>query len=92
MSGINWQLIVVVLALGAAAAHLAHRGIRVWRSGQKSRTGACGSCRSCSSESRSATANATGFVPLETLRFPDPKSHDAGTGSPTGGSFENPRR
>jgi hypothetical protein len=69
MSGNDWQLIVVVTALAAAAAHLVTRGIRrTWRSGARSGAGSCSACGSCSPGTGKPGGAPNGFVPLDTLR------------------------
>lgn len=77
MPNIDWQLIVVGLALTLATLYLARCARHAWRGGSTRRHGACGSCGTCSAPAKTATNQAAGFVPLETLRTSRNGSNDA---------------
>ncbi|MBI3863573.1 MAG: hypothetical protein HY290_16910 [Planctomycetia bacterium] len=71
MPPLDWQLIVVAVALAAAAAYVARRGIGAWRSARKSSGGACSSCKSCGPAAR-PTGQPANFVPVDVLQSPEP--------------------
>jgi hypothetical protein len=69
MPNFDWQLIVVMLTLAAAAGYVVRRCLKTFRSSRQTTTGggSCGSCGSCSAGERPAGNSTTGFVPLEDL-------------------------
>jgi hypothetical protein len=80
MPTFDWQLIVALLAVAAAASFLARRAVSLLQSGGKA-GGVCGSCGSCSTALKSSTDSSTSFIPLESLAL---KSVDgAGTSGQT---------
>jgi hypothetical protein len=76
MPNFDWQLIVALLAVAAAAAFLVRRALRLLQSGRQPGH-ACGSCGVCPTDSPSSAAAPSSFVPLETLsrRSDDKKTH-----------------
>ncbi len=76
MPNLDWQLIVALLAVAAAAAFLIRRALRLLRSSRESGR-ACGSCGGCPTDSPSSAAAPSSFVPLESLtrRSDDEKTH-----------------
>jgi hypothetical protein len=66
----DWQFVIVILTLAAAASYLVRRGIKTFRAGRHdaSGAGACGSCGSCDAAKNVPGDLTGGFVPLEELR------------------------
>ena len=64
MPTFDWQLIVALLAVAAAASFLVRRALSLLQSGDKA-GGACGSCGSCST--KTSAGSPTPFIPLESL-------------------------
>ncbi len=85
MPNFDWQLMIVFLALGGAAAFVTRSVWRTFRPASKSAGGGCGSCGSCGNSSGSATGPQAAFVPLETLRQPGGQEERINAGrSPAG--------
>jgi hypothetical protein len=66
MPNFDWQLIVALLAVAAAAAFLVRRALSLLQSGGKA-GGACGTCGACPSGTKSSTHASESFIPLESL-------------------------
>ena len=62
----DWQLIVALLAVVAAAWFLIRRGLKLLRTGKKSDP-SCGSCGSCAAAPNAPATPSDAFVPLEAL-------------------------
>jgi hypothetical protein len=69
MPTLDWQLIVSLLAVAAAAAFLIRRAIRLFQAVGKSGR-VCGSCGACPTDPKSPAAAPQAFVPLEALSRP----------------------
>jgi hypothetical protein len=66
MPNFDWQLVVALLAVAAAAAFLIRRALNLLQSGGKA-GGACGTCGACPTALKSSTDASGSFIPLETL-------------------------
>lgn len=78
MPNFEWQLIIALLAVAAAAAFLIRRALRLFQSENKS-GGACNSCGACPTAPHSSAHSSASFIPLESLSL---KSNDgAGMGA-----------
>ena len=65
----DWQFIVVIVALAAAAWYVVCRGLGTFRSRRQKagKAEACGSCGACGSGETPSGGLTSGFVPLEDL-------------------------
>ena len=84
MPTLDWQLIVALLAVAAAAGFLIRRAVNLVRSGRKAE-GACGTCGACPTSLDSSTGSSASFIPIESLAL---KSDDcAGDAGHTDGQW-----
>ena len=69
MPQFDWQLVVVVLAVGFSARYLFLRALKVLRAARQTAATrrACGSCGSCSTGEQAPGSSTATFVPLTTL-------------------------
>jgi len=72
MPTFDWQLIVALLAVAAAAAFLIRRTLRLFQAENKSGR-ACNSCAACPAAPNSSAHSSASFIPLESR---SPKSND----------------
>jgi|GEM_PF-6599699 len=75
MPPVDWQLIVVMLIVAAAATYLVRRGLTTFRSSSQraSGPGSCGTCGSCNSVEQASGNSRAGFVPIENLTSRKPR-------------------
>jgi hypothetical protein len=66
MPNFDWQLIVALVAVAAAAMFLIRRALRLLQSGGKA-GGACGTCGACPTAVKPSTDSSASFIPLESL-------------------------
>ncbi len=72
MPKFDWQLIVALFAVGAAAWFLIRHSLRLLRGGKNSEP-ACGTCGSCAAAPNAPATPSAAFVPLESLVREDEK-------------------